>query len=286
MEEGTEEVGQGTMETGGETENVAEGTGAPEESGGNGINPAWNPLLEQMPSSLHSILTPHLSTWDKNFQTKINEVHSKYEPYKAYLEQQIAPEQINYGLQLSQAIETRPMEVIQAITEFAKQSNLWVDPTPVASDESGQGQIDESGIPESDILNHPKFQELKGIVDNLAQIVVGQRNAEEEAKQDKELHDELTALVEKHGEYDTDWVITKALQDMNAGKDIESMEPYVLAYKEFEKGLASKLNRPAPNVLPSGGIAPGNQMDAKKLTDRERRDLVQQRLAAAAQNSQ
>src|SRR6266496_4647872 len=108
-----EETGQDTG-----TEEV-EGTVAPETGGSDSINPAWNDLLEVVPSQLHSLVTPYLQKWDKNYQEGINKVHSQYEPYKSYIDNEIQPGQIDYALQLMQAIESRPAEVIKALQEWS-----------------------------------------------------------------------------------------------------------------------------------------------------------------------
>lgn len=271
-----EETGQG-LETGTEEIPVAE---AQEEStGGDSLNPAWNELLEVVPSQLHSLVTPHLQKWDQNFQSKINEVHSKYDPYKDFLEQNVEPDQINYALQLQQAIDQRPLEVIKALNEYAKSQGLLTD------EPEQQGQVDESEIP-NEILQHPEIVKMQQMVNTMAQAMLEQNQAKAQAEEDQKLQAEIKTLKETHGEFDVDWVVTKALQDANAGKSVKNLEPYVKQYQDFEQSILAKSRQPAPKVLAPGGIAPNNQVDVKALDEKGRRDFVTQMLQAAAQQGQ
>ena len=72
--------------SGAEVSSVLESSTSSDSNEGSGLNPAWNPLLEKLPTSLHPLVTPELSKWDKNFQTKLQEVQSGYKPYEAYKE--------------------------------------------------------------------------------------------------------------------------------------------------------------------------------------------------------
>lgn len=291
---GPDENSQGT-ETGTEESTVAQNGEVTEtdsgSGGGDSINPAWNELLQAVPSSLHSQVTPHLTKWDQNFQSKINEVHSQYEPYKPYLERQVTPDQINYGLGLMDAIENRPLEVIKGLVEFAKQSNMDLKDVAAlfgdAAQAEQQGQIDESEIP-AEIFQHPAFVQMQKQLETVQNFLAQQQSSQQQAAEDKAIADEFAEYhkPDKYGEFDEDWVLTKAIADAQQGKNVTSLEPYVKQYKEFEKSVLERSRKPAPQVLKPGGIVPDNQLDVKKLSDKERREHVQQILHAAAQNSQ
>lgn len=289
MTVGAEETGQGT-ETGAEEISVAQNVDTNEGDNGSGdgdsINPAWNPLLEKLPSSLHNLVTPELRNWDKNYQKSLNEVHSQYAPYKEYVENKVEPDQINYALKMLEAINTRPLDVINALNEYAKQNGLIQEPSAPQGNEQ-QGQVDDSEIPD-ELLQHPKFVEMQKQLEQVTGFLAQQQQSQLQAQQDKEIQDELTELrkPERYGEFDEDWVITKAIQDAHSGKQVTSLEPYVKQFKEFEKKVAEKVAKPGPTVLPPGGIVPDNQLDVKTLSDKDRRALVIQQLAAAAQNNQ
>src|SRR5690606_3718754 len=62
-----------------------------EEVAEGGINPAWQPFLKDVPESLHRLVTPAFAAWDKSVQNRFSEVNKKYEPWKAFAEQNLEP---------------------------------------------------------------------------------------------------------------------------------------------------------------------------------------------------
>src|SRR4051812_48698028 len=86
----------------------------------NGRNPAWNKLLDKLPTEFHSIIEPDLREWDTNFTNKTQEVQSRYEPYNFLLENEIDPEQVQSALQILAMIETDPKAFHTQMGEFYK----------------------------------------------------------------------------------------------------------------------------------------------------------------------
>lgn len=265
-EENEEVSGQGE-ETGEIEETVAQESG-----GGDSINPAWNDLLSKVPSQLHSQVTPYLSQWDKNYQEGLQKVHSEYEPYKKFTEHQ--PEELDYALSIMKAIEENPQEVAKALAEYSGLS--LAEAKEVVKE---QGQFDETE--ENELLNHPQFVEMKSMVEAMAQLLVQQNQAKLDAEMDAQLETELKELSKEHGEFDVDWVLTKAL----AKPEVDLAE-HVKAYREHEKSVLEKARKPGPKVLKGGGSAPDNQTDITKLDDKGRRELIAKTLQQAAQQSQ
>lgn len=269
--EGQDTTGQESQ--GQEEVEVASGESPIEaQSSGTGINPAWNELLDVMPSSLHSQITPHLSKWDQNFQSKVQEVHSQYEPYKPYLENQVNPEQIDYALSILQAIEERPAEVVKALQVYVG-----------ADEEQGlENQEEDNGQGESpELFEHPEYQRMREMVETMAQLLVQQRQTETEAAEDSELEQDLKAARDQHGDYDEEWVLTKLYNNSEM-----TVDDAVKAYKEFESGIASRHRQPGPPVLGPGGSIPNQDFNPKNLDSQGKRQLVQQMLAQAAQQNQ
>ncbi len=263
------EEGQGTTE---------EVTQEPvvEETQETGINPAWNDLLEALPSQLQPLVTPHLQQWDKNYQEGVQKVHSEYEAYKTFKDQEIPTEQLMYGLQLLDAMENRPQEIFKAMQEFFKDQE---GAAPVA--EVKPGEQGQEVTPEIDIKSHPEFQQLTQIVNALAEQTVQQQKAEQDAQADAELEAEIKAATEKHGEFDVDWVISKVM----ASNFKITLDQAAEQYREFEKGILAKANKPGPKILSAGGNSPNQSVDPSQLDDKGRvafvADLLKQR---AAQN--
>lgn len=261
--------GQGTEEV--------TGTVAEETSGS--LNPAWNDLLAVVPEQLHSQVTPHLQKWDQNYQKSLSEVHSQYAPYKDYLDNEIAPEQINYALQVIKAIETQPQTVMSALKEYAKANGISLEE---AKEElsSEQGQVDETGIPE-ELLKHPAIMQMQNQLQVMAQYLVQQNEATQSQQEDAKLAKELEDLTQTHGDFDEEWVLTKAMNNPKM-----SLEDCVKAYKDFETSIIAKQRQPGPKVLGAGGMAPDNSADVKAMSPSERRSYMVKMLQAAAQQNQ
>lgn len=259
-EEGQDQV---VENEGQENENpVASETTEQEQPAKNG---AWDELLAVVPSQLHSQVTPHLQKWDSNFQKKLNEVQEQYKPYKDFLDNEVAPEQINYSLNLLRAVEERPGEVISAIKEYAKQRGITLE--EAAEEISEEGQQPEGNENEDDpILSHPKFKEMESQLETLAQILVQQQEAEAQEQEDAELEAELAELKEKHGDFDVEWVLTKAVttEDPN-------LETHIAAYREFVNGLIAQQRKPGPKVMSGSGSAPNQQIHPRDMDATQRK---------------
>lgn len=267
-------IGQGS------SEGTDQGNQPATDSTVSSINPAWNPLLENVPAELHSQITPHLSEWDKNFQTKINEVHSQYEPWKPIIDQGATPDDVNYALGLLNALSENPQEVIKALTEWAGAES--------STEQQGQfNQTQQQVDPNDDpILSHPKFQEMQKSMEAMAQILLSQREAEQQAQADQELEEDLATLKEKYkdrGEFDEEYVLTLAA---NSDKfDFKALESAVEKFYEKRDGILSTKRPPGPPVLGSGGAIPPQMPDLKNASDVERRQMIAAMLSQANQDT-
>jgi hypothetical protein len=244
--------------------------GQPVDTGTPSINPAWTELLGVVPSQLHSQVTPHLQKWDQNFQTKINEVHSQYEPWKQFIDNGVAPDDVQYSLGLLQALSENPQEVIKALNEWAGLEN--------GTNPEQQGQFNQSQQPgqeeDDPILSHPKVQEMQKGLETLAQIILSQRESEQQSAADKELETDLAALKEAHGDFDEELVLALAMQGERF--DYAALESAVKRVVESTKPPA---RQPGPPVLGNGAAPPADI--PKPQNDAERRNLVAQMLAQA-----
>lgn len=243
------------------------------------VNPAWSELLGVVPEQLHSQITPHLSKWDQNFQSKINEVHSQYEPWKPIIDQGATPDDVNYALGLLNALSENPQEVIKALTEWAGAES--------STEQQGQfNQTQQQIDPDDPIVQHPKFQEMQKNMEAMAQILLSQREQEQQAQADQELEEDLQTLRDKfkdRGEFDEEFVLTLAA---NSDKfDFKALENAVEKFYEKRDAILSTKRQPGPPVLGSGGAIPAQTPNLKNATETERRQIVAAMLAQAQQNT-
>lgn len=241
---------------------------------GTGINPAWNDLLGVIPSQLHSQITPHLQQWDKNYQEGIGKVHSQYEPWKPFIDNGISPDQVQYGLQLLNAMETRPQDIYAAMQQYFGEQNPEDDGEQDLELEQGQ---ESTPI---DITQHPQFQQLADMVNAMAELTVQQNTQQLEQQADSELEQEFKAAHEQYGDFDEKWVMVQLLAN-----DELTLDGAVQQYQQFVKDLLTNANKPGPRVLGTGGNVPNQGADPSQLDDKGRRSLVAQMLDEARQQA-
>lgn len=248
-------------------------TGNEDEKGG---NPAWQEFYDVLPTQLHGIVTPLLEKWDKGVQDRFAEINTQYEPYKQYqqyLDSQVQPETIDYALSIMQGLNDDPKKMYDAIGEFYKLQGEQNPSAPV--DPDAEFDLNDDGP------NDPRVARLEQGVEVMANLLMQEQQAKEQAAEDKRLEAELGTLKEKNGEFDESYVLMYAYQnqtDLQSGID---------AYRAMETAIARKVAAPpAPSVLGSGGGAvASNGVDARKLTEKQQKELATQMLENAARQS-
>lgn len=249
------------------------------DTGGTGteesLNPAWNPLLEKLPSSLHPLATPVLRDWDKNFQNEIQKVHSQYEPYKGFVDQKVDPVQLQQAYELFNLMNTNPQLVYENMGQyygFSQQEQGQTD----QGNNTGQQESFDFNNPDVDITQHPKFQELMQNQQMLAQYLVSEQEQRANAAAQQQLDKEWSGITQKYPHLDElevyqfatggNMTLTQAAEQLNSRR---------------EAWLAES-QRPAPKVFGGNGngTPAAQQPDPTKLNSHDRRALVAQILAA------
>lgn len=192
-----------------------------------GLNPAWNDLLNLLPQDLHSQVTPVLQGWDKRAQDMVQEVHSKYEPYKPLLENNVEADYIDQAIYVMQQLSENPQVVLdQAIEAFGLPY--------VKNDNNGGSQVtqqnnepdpfEELGI---DITKHPQFVAMQQALEQINGTLTQQQQAEQQRQMQTQMEQQLEALHNgkdgKRVEFDDTYVLAL----MSAGVDPEkAVEQY------------------------------------------------------------
>lgn len=236
-------------------------------------NPLWDELLSQIPQQFHNIVTPTLQKWDSNYTQGMQKVHSQYEPYKPFMEQQVDPAQLNEAMLVYQAMQDDPTTFIKAVQEFYK---LEQGQAQQVDQETG-----EEELPPFDITQLPEWQQQSQLLQTMAQAMLQQNEQAEEAAAEAQLEQEFEAAKQQFGNFDETWVAQHMyLQGSN-------INDAVAAYKQFEQNIIAQHQRPgatAPVLMGSGGGLPSQQTPVSGMSSKERRAYIAQRLAEAAQN--
>lgn len=247
-----------------------------------GLNPAWQPVLELLPEQFHTVVTPHFQKWDKEAQSRIETANNslkEFEAYKPLLEHGITFDEVSNGLRLAYELNNNPENVYNALVEAYKFGQQPQDNAPASGNEESEEDDLIAKLP-------PEIKAQLGqqgdLLQTVAQIVLNDAQAKQQATADKELDDELNAAREKFGEYDEKWVLS-LMQASNI-----SAEEAVQEFVNFKQSLAPKPFAPTLLGGSTGGGAgiPSNAIDPTKLSGKETRNLVVEMLAKAAQQNQ
>jgi hypothetical protein len=243
-----------------------------------GINPAWKPVLDVLPSEFHKMIQPHLQSWDKNYQEtfgKLNEVQSQLEPYAELIENQVDPQQILQALQLAAVIDADPKAFYDNMAAFYK----WGQGQETSEDPE---DFSLGGGEEFNIEQHPKFQELMQNQQVLAQYLQSQIQTQETEQQEQQLIQTEQALIEKHGDT-LDMGTVYKLAMANGGNLEAAADEYMQMYTNIRSAPTPGSLVPKP-FAPNGAV-PSNQPDPAKMGSKDTISLVKEILAANNQGN-
>lgn len=239
---------------------------------GTGINPAWNEMLGTIPQELHSKVLPHLQKWDQGVQNRFQQVHSQYEPYKPFIDNNVTPSDIEFAMGLVNAINNDPRAVQEAL-------NAWIEQEGIQDQQAQQGtpgEYYEQGQGTPDFTQHPEYQRMQQMVESMADILMTREEEDEQSQADAELDEELTNLREQFGDFDEPFVLSKMMSGMSG-------EDAVKAWGETVNQILTQQRRPGPKLLGAGGNLPSQQIDVKQMDRKATKNLVAEMLQNASQ---
>lgn len=244
-----------------------------QETSSGGGHPAWNDILQKLPAGLHEMIRPELEKWDRGVQERFQQVQSRYEPYKDFVENEVDPQDIQRAMQVYQLMNQNPQmlwEQMGRYYNFAQQQ----------ASNSGQGQqesveeydLDESqreNVAAAEGITPEKLQQLEQNQQILAKALYQKYEQEQQAQADAELEQELSRLREEFGEFDEEFVIPIAAQT----GDVEAA---VKKYMELKAKIAGN-PRPGSNLprpIQPGGATPSTSVNPAELDSKDTRNLV------------
>ena len=243
------EVTQGAVESQPDTSNTA----------------PWSNYLTDLPDSVKPLVEPIFRQWDSDTTKRFQDVHSQYESLKPYQEIVTAGwdySDVQQAIQLAATLNDNPQAIYDALVENYGYGQ-----------EQGQEAQQDDGFDEEQV--DPRFAQLEQMTNQMAEIMVAQQNEQTAKREDAELDNLLTSLKTEHGDYDEKFVLAR----MFAG---DSPQEAVAAFQQAIGTYAA--NRPTPPVIMgSGGGLPSQTVNPASMSDRDRKALITQMLAQAAQ---
>lgn len=242
--------------------------------GGNGGAP-YQEYLDRIPEDARDMVAPVFKDWDANVTRRFQEAsefRKQWEPLKETGIQDLSPDQASYAVQLFNALEQPDVMKQWFLEQYAPEHGITLtEPKP-----SDEPVVDDFGFQD------PSQQFEKLLEEKLGPLSkqVGEFNAwrEQQTQQAAEaeagrfIQGQITALKEKHGDFDKD---TEELVNTLAGRYIESdpMNAIPRAWDDLQRwrndveknALQSKVNQPEP--AESGGVPDVAPPEHRRLND-------------------
>lgn len=267
-------------------------------------NPKWQPFLDKLPESLHPIIKPELEAWDKGVQQRIQEVHDQYKPYKAFVDNNIAPEIIDQGLDILAQVTDDPGAFVKRVDEVYK-LNLFEQAVPPAdpSDDGtpyGYSVEDYDGV---DITQHPAFKQIAAALETVQTQVQTQAEKDKEAQEVAEFEQYLDTLNEKYkdqGGINRELVTAYMSNGLDGDAAVKAYQDQFTAMLAAQNDLVQQTNQNnngqgqvtdnPPNVMGSSGTSgsglPDTSLTPGTWNTNQTVDHVTEMLRLAAEQNQ
>lgn len=224
----------------------------------------FGPVLENLPEEVRTQATEILGKYHKDY----TEIQKKYDQWKAF-DGKVDPAMVEQSLNFYSLVDQNPQLVYEKLQEYlTKQGKLPAQTAPTKTQDS---DVDDDGIP-SDLANNPEFkriqQQLQQMQDAFLQQQEAEKRAQEAAAEDARLEKALQDLKKKHGEFDDREILMRMAQyGMSPDEAYDD-------YAKFVEKISGK--KPVPKFLGPGGVVPTPNIDPKKLTPQQARELAVQ----------
>lgn len=258
-----------------------------DETAPTGENPAWAPVLENIPDEFHGYIKPHLSKQDEYIQ----KVQSRYAPYKPLVENNIPIENIERAIQLASVMNSDPRAIWEELGRrfnFSDQGHEEQNSEKPGEEEEEEPNAQANGY---DPLKDPRMQPYLEQQQQIAQWYQAQEEARLEAEENARIEQEWVDVEKTHGapltEQDKIEILQRTVNiaELKSQQTGQYYEPKLIdGYKDYSAFVSrirgSRANNSAPDVLAGRGGLPSQPSGiTKDMTPSQRQDYIAQRVA-------
>lgn len=238
------------------------------------FNPAWNPMLEKLPTEFHSQIADNLKEWDGNFQ----KVQSAFSPYKQFADNNIPADALQRSFELAQAIQADPEDFYRELGRrfgFANQGEEdqgQYEDDDEEDDDDGyfasddDDDDDDEEYEEEDIFQHPAFLQIQEEMEELRAEKEEREEARLEYQVNSQIESEFAEIEQQAGGPIPDNIREDIIQRALSISERNGEEPSLIAgYKQFQEFSSairnSSANNTAPQVFGGNGRVPVQKVD-------------------------
>lgn len=224
-------------------------------------HPAWQEILDVIPDSFHSLITPTLEKWDKGVQEKIQGMHKKYDPYEKLIEAEIPFEAVEEGLAFLQALDENPSDLASYLIEQFKLDFVEKSMLEELQKQQQQGIPNPNGAdpdddPLIDLTLDPRFKALEETVNKLANTLTEKEKTDLEREQEAKFESYMDGLHTKHGEFDDIYVTALITSGMDGEKAVKQyFDTINQAAAKIAANSGNENNQEPPVVMGGNGVS-------------------------------
>lgn len=237
-------------------------------------------FLQRVEEADRPTVEKYVKQWDAGVTRRFQELHGQYEPYKALGD----VENLQQAVMVMQLLETQPEAIYQILMEDIQNGAEWAQslqqqPPQVQQQQNPMGAPSTEqtfqGLPPE---IQEKLDQQQAILEQLAQIVVGDKTAQQQALEDQALEQYLGNLKTEFGDFDENYVLALMEGGMDGAQAVQQFQ--ALLQQHINQAFSGQQ---VPVPLSGGGAPPQQQQKVTDLGKRDVRDLVAGLMSATTQ---
>ncbi len=258
-----------------------------------GVHPAWNGLLQALPTELHSVVIPHLQHQTKEFESEIQktkEGYKSYEAYKELVDNKVPIERVREVFNFVSSLENDPAETVKSVIEHwnldyvPKGQATTSEPDPFA-------ELDDDDM--TDLSKNPVIQQLLEATQSMQQKLEQQQQETENERQMRQFNEEVDSYL-KDEEHPERQVIPKELlvAYMSQGASFDDAANAILGFvaNKAEVPNTQQQDTQTPSFMGGAGVVGSGMPDGAvdyghKMSKGDVSDAVTKILEAQAQQN-
>lgn len=237
-------------------------------------------FLASLDEAQRKSMEPLISKWDAGVTRRFQELQTRYAPLQPLLESGVEMADIQNALQIYTLLDTNPNYLYQLLK------------SELESGEGGEGVQGQSGLESMEEYELPpqvrqELDQLRQVVEVLAQNTLDQRSYQSQAEEDDALDQYLDLLKTEKGDFDEQYVLSRMASGMDGAAAVDAWNSTLQGF--FQKAGQGNGAPPVPgsNLPPvlSGGGVPVTVDNISTAKDGDVKDMVARMLEQAAANN-
>jgi hypothetical protein len=258
-------------------EDHSQGEIAPPEQSESQGHPAWAPIREALGDPFFHKIQPHLAEFDKQAQTRITELNSRYSPWKDMDTNGVTPDTVRQAFQTLQEIQANPADFYSRLHAHLSEQGLLPE-LP------GAAPASQSDDPDADDYVDPRDKEIAELKQKAEQALQLIQNQDAQRQQEvadqretERVRSEISELRASAGYTPAleARVLKQAMLYAQAGIE-KSLKDVAAEFGEYRTEVLQtpRPNDTAPRIPGFGGAAPTGQPQQKDPTQFSRTESV------------